>query len=165
MELSALEQEAKRLVDAWSDHILRLAWTWLPTPADAPDVVQNVLLKRLEHGGRFPTPEAERAWMVRVTINECKNLRRSLWRRREVPLEEAARQSAPARQDTDLLEEIRKLPQKDREVLVLYYYEGYSTDELAAFWKMRPDAVRMRLSRARAKLKVRLEGTEYESHS
>ena len=165
MNLSQREEHARAMVEAWSDRILRLAWTWLPNPADAPDVVQNVLLKRLEHKGGFPAQEAERAWMIRVTINECKNLRRSLFRRREVALEEAAQQPSPPGEESELLEELRKLPQKDREILVLYYYEGYSTAELAQLWKMRPDAVRMRLSRARARLKERLEGTAYESHS
>ena len=165
MNLSQREEEARALVDAWSDRILRLAWTWLPNPADAPDVVQNVLLKRLAHTGGFPAPEAERAWMIRVTINECKNFRRSLFRRREVSLEEAAPQPSPPGEESELLEELRRLPPKDKEILVLYYYEGYSTTELAQLWNMRPDAVRMRLSRARARLKERLEGTTYESHS
>ena len=110
MNLSQREEEARALVDAWSDRILRLAWTWLPNPADAPDVVQNVLLKRLAHTGGFPAPEAERAWMIRVTINECKNFRRSLFPRREVSLEEAAQQPSPPGEESELLEELRRLP-------------------------------------------------------
>ena len=156
MNLSQREEEARALVDAWSDRILRLAWTWLPNPADGPDVVQNVLLKRLEHKGAFPAPEAERAWMIRVTINECKNFRRSLFRRREVSLEEAAQQPSPPGEESELLEELRRLPPKDKEILVLYYYEGYSTAETAELLGLPPNTVSTRLARARARLRETL---------
>ena len=99
MNLSQREEEARALVDAWSDRILRLAWTWLPNPADAPDVVQNVLLKRLAHTGGFPAPEAERAWMIRVTINACKDLLKSPWRKRKCSLDTCMEIPAPEAKD------------------------------------------------------------------
>ena len=71
------EADAERFVRTYADLILRLCLSHGLSRADAQDICQTVLLKRLEYTGTFPAPEAERAWIVRVTINTCKNLRRS----------------------------------------------------------------------------------------
>ena len=74
------EALAERLVELYSDKLLRLAYSILNSVPDAQDVCQEVLLKRLEHPGAFENQEHEAAWLVRVTVNACKNLRRSPWR-------------------------------------------------------------------------------------
>lgn len=75
--MKACPDEAERLVETYSGLILRLSLSWVRSSHDAQDICQTVLLKRLEYTGTFPAPEAERTWIVRVTINTCKNLRRS----------------------------------------------------------------------------------------
>ena len=152
-------EEAERLVETYSDLILRLSLSWVRSSHDAQDICQTVLLKRLEYTGTFPAPEAERAWIVRVTINTCKNLRRSFWRRNVVGMECVADPVAPEPEPDGLLEELRHLP--DREVL-LRYYMGYDAQEIAALLGIGTDAVRMRLSRARRRLKQKLEEDGYE---
>ena len=156
------EALARRLVETYSDQLLRLAYSLLNSVHDAQDVCQEVLLKRLAHSGVFENEAHERAWLIRVTVNACKNLRRGLLRHRTVSLEEAAEQPAFQPEKGGLLEEILRLSFSDRQVLVLYYYIGYDTNEIAALLDLRPAAVRARLSRARQRFKHRLEESSYE---
>lgn len=82
----AEEALAARLVETYSDRLLRLAYSILNSVPDAQDVCQEVLLKRLEYPGAFENEKHEQAWMARVTVNACKNVRRSPWRTRTVGL-------------------------------------------------------------------------------
>ena len=148
----AEETLAARLVETYSDRLLRLAYSILNSVPDAQDVCQEVLLKRLKH---------EQAWMVRVTVNACKNVRRSPWRTRTVGLDAVAEPAAFQPEEGGVLEEVQRLPAKYREVLVLYYYLGYDTNEIGEILGLRADAVRTRMSRARMKLKHILEGLGY----
>ena len=141
----AEEALAARLVETYSDRLLRLAYSILNSVPDAQDVCQEVLLKRLEYPGAFENEKHEQAWMVRVTVNACKNVRRSPWRTRTVGLDAVAEPAAF----------------QYREVLVLYYYLGYDTNEIGEILGLRADAVRTRMSRARMKLKHVLEGLGY----
>ncbi len=162
MEKPETEALARRLVETYSDQLLRVAYSLLDSVHDAQDVCQEVLLKRLSHPVEFESEAHERAWLIRVTVNSCKNLRRGLLRRRPVPLEAVAEQPAFQPEEGGLLEEIQRLSPSDRQVLVLYYYVGYDSNEIAALLSIRPAAVRARLSRARQKLKHRLEESSYE---
>lgn len=160
MDEASQEALARRLVETYSDQLLRLSWSLLGSLPDAQDICQEVLLKRLAYTGLFQDPGHERAWMIRVTINACKNLRRSLWRRRTVPLEEQADQPVFQPMPGGILEELQTLPFHDRQVLILYYYIGYNAQEIAQILGIKADAARARLARARAKLKQRLEVQE-----
>ena len=141
--------------------MLRLAYSLLNNVPDAQDVCQEALLKRLDHADDFESREHERAWLIRVTINLCKNLRRSPWRTRTVGLDTVAEQAAFQPEEGGVLEEVQQLPAKYREVLVLYYYMGYDTNEIADILGIRAEAVRARMSRARQKLRLGLEVQGY----
>lgn len=160
MDEASQEALARRLVETYSDQLLRLSWSLLNSLPDAQDICQEVLLKRLAYTGLFQDPDHERAWMIRVTVNACKNLRRSLWRRRTVPLEERTDQPVFQPAPGGMLEELLTLPFQDRQVLILRYYIGYNAPEIARILGIKADAVRARLTRARAKLKQRLEVQE-----
>lgn len=161
MEGQDREALARRLVETYSDHLLRLAYSLLNNVPDAQDVCQEALLKGLDHAGAFESREHERAWLMRVTVNLCKNLRRSPWRSRTVGLDTVAEQAAFQPEEGGVLEEVQRLPAKYREVLVLYYYMGYDTNEIAEILGIRTDAVRARMSRARQKLRLGLEVQGY----
>lgn len=161
MEGQDREALARRLVDTYSDQLLRLAYSLLNNVPDAQDVCQEALLKRLDHALIFESREHERAWLIRVTINLCKNLRRSPWRTRTVGLDTVAEQAAFQPEEGGVLEEVQQLPAKYREVLVLYYYMGYDTNEIADILGIRAEAVRARMSRARQKLRLGLEVQGY----
>ncbi|OUN22021.1 RNA polymerase subunit sigma-70 [Flavonifractor sp. An82] len=161
MEGGDREALARRLVETCSDQLLRVAYSLLNSVPDAQDVCQEALLKALDHSGQFESQEHERAWLIRVTVNLCKNLRRSPWRTRTVGLDTVAEQPAFQPREGGVLEEIQQLPAKCREVLVLYYYMGYDSNEIADMLGIRADAVRARMSRARQKLRLGLEVQGY----
>ena len=159
------ETDAEDFVRRYSSMILRLCFTYSLSRTDAQDVCQNVFLKLLQSNHRFASEGETRAFIIRVTINECKDLLKSGWRRRSVPLDELIEREVPflPAEDTGVLSAVQRLPVKFREAVYLYYYEGYNADEIAAMVGAKPAAVRQRLARARAKLKQELEGSDYET--
>ncbi len=157
--------DAATFVRLYSGMILRVCFTYSLGRADAQDVCQNVFLKLLQIDRKFDTEGETRAFIVRMAINECKDILKSGWRRRSVPLDELIEREIPflPTEDTGVLTTVQRLPVKYREVIYLYYYEGYNAEEIAAMVGAKPAAVRQRLARARAKLKQELEGSEYET--
>ena len=87
--------EEERLVDAYSDLILRLSYAYLKSTEDAKDICQTVFLRLLEKPRKFETPEHERAWVIRTAINDCKDQLKSHWRKTTVDLEAARAVPAP----------------------------------------------------------------------
>lgn len=153
-------REAERLVNTYSDLILRLSYTYLKSTQDGEDICQTVLLKLLTEDRAFESPEHERAWVVRVAINACKDELRA-FRRRAVPLDAAAEAEAPEPPRSEVLDAVMALPENYREAVYLFYYEGYSIDEIAALTGRSGAAVSAHLSRGRKKLKTMLGGDEY----
>ncbi len=149
--------EAERLVENYSDLILRLSYTYLKSTEDAKDICQTVFLKLLEKPQAFDSPEHERAWIIRTAINQCKDLLKSHWRRTTVDLEAARTVPAPEAEEGSLLAAVELLPPKYRAVIYLYYYEGYSAKEIAQLMGETPAAVATQLSRGREKLRTHLE--------
>lgn len=157
--------DAAAFVQRYAQMILRLCFTYSLGRADAEDVCQNVFLKLLQCDRRFADEGETRAFIIRMTINECKDALKSGWRRRTVPLDELIEREAPGlpAQDSGVLAAVQRLPLKYREAVYLYYYEGYNTEEIAALAGVKPTAVRQRLARAREKLRKELEGSGYET--
>ena len=123
--------EAERLVQTYSDMILRLSYTYLKSTQDAEDICQTVFLKLLTGGMVFDSPEHEKAWILRTAANACKDALRAA-HRRCVGLEAVAEAAAPEPPDSAVLDAVMALPEKYREAVYLYYYEGYSVREVAA---------------------------------
>lgn len=154
------------LSDAMEQHgdaVYRLALCRLDSRADAEDVFQEVFLRLLRDTTVFRDTEHLKAWLLRVTVNCCNDLRRSAWFRRTAPLEAAPETAAPMLDGHDeLWQAVRALPDDLRTAVWLHYVEGYGTDEIAAMTGCRPATVRTRLHRARKRLKLELEGTDDE---
>lgn len=157
--------DAAAFVQRYSGMILRLCFTYSLGRADAQDICQNVFLKLLQSDRRFDGEGETRAFIIRVTINECKDVLKSGWRRRSVPLDELIEREVPflPSEDTGVLAAVQRLPVRYREAVYLYYYEGYNAEEIAAMVGAKPAAVRQRLARAREKLRKELEGSGYET--
>ena len=157
--------DAAAFVQRYSGMILRLCFTYSLGRADAQDICQNVFLKLLQSDRRFDSEGDTRAFIIRVTINECKDVLKSGWRRRSVPLDELIEREVPflPEENTGVLAAVQRLPVKYRESVYLYYYEGYNAEEIAAMVGAKPAAVRQRLARAREKLRKELEGSGYET--
>ena len=156
--------DAAAFVRRYSGMILRLCFTYSLGRADAQDICQNVFLKLLQSDRRFDSEGETRAFIIRITINECKDVLKSGWRRRSVPLDELNEREVPIlpEENSCVLAAVQRLPVKYREAVYLYYYEGYNAEEIAAIVGAKPAAVRQRLARAREKLRKELEGSGYE---
>ena len=144
------------------DTVFRLALSYMRSRADADDITQNVLLKLYRYEGDFQSESHIKNWLIRVTINECKSALRSIWRRTEDIEDYVNSLVMPSQEHTDLLEAVMKLPAKYRAAIYLFYYEGYSTAEMAQLLSLPEATVRTHLVRGRERLRKML--TEADIH-
>ena len=150
------EEAIRRLVEAYSGMLLRLAATRLDSVQDAEDAVQDVFLKLLSTRPSFRDAGHEKAWLIRATLHRASDIRRRAGR--TVPLEAA--ENAPARAEAPegaLLSAMRALPPAYSAVLHLHYYEGYSIKEIAALLRLPAATVGTRLARGRERLRKMLK--------
>lgn len=145
-----------RIVTQYSSTLLRVAMTRLSSPADAEDAVQEVFLRLLTAKPHFRDGEHEKAWLIRATIQRAADIRRSR-ERQNLPLEEAEVVAAPEEGNSELLSAIQALPEKYSSAIHLYYYEGYSIQEIAKTLGLPSPTVGTRLSRGRERLKKLLK--------
>ena len=135
-------------LDRYGDRLYRLALVMLKRSMDAEDAVQEVFLRYLDRIGTFRDAEHEKAWLLRVTTNQCRDILRSRQRHPQVALDQVPEEGHQP-QDRAIWEALMALPEKYREVLVLHAVEGYRTEEIAILIGKTPSAVKMRLSRGR----------------
>lgn len=135
--------------------LYRAALAILGDPHEAEDAVQDAFLRFLERSPR--DLEYPNAWLMRVLVNGCKSRLRLRWRRVE-PLPETL--PVPGPEEREELEEFYSLPPEDRTILHLFYYEGYSTEEIAEMLHLQPSSIRSRLTRARQKLRKLLDNPQ-----
>ena len=146
-------QNIESLFRSYKDDVYRLALSYTKSIQEAEDVCQTVFLKLLEQ--KEITPGKERSWLMQVTANTCRNLLRSAWWKRTVPMEETLPVVDP--QYTDTWEKVMALPPKYRVMIYLRYYEELSTKEMAQLLHISQSNVTTRLNRARQMLKSALE--------
>lgn len=142
-----------QLFHRYRDDVYRLAVNFTRSPQEAEDVCQNVFLKLMENPELIPG--RERSWLMQVTANECRDLLRSSWWKRTVPLEDAFH--IPQTQTDETIHLLRRLPPKYKVVLYLHYYEQYTTQEIAQLLRIPTGTVSTRLKRARDQLKTMLK--------
>lgn len=135
------------------DDVYRLALSYTRSTQEAEDVCQSVFLKLMEQDSI--TPGKERAWLMQVTANQCRNLLRSGWWKKTVPMEDTL--LAPDLQYSDTWEKVMALPPKYRVMIYLRYYEELTTGEMAELLHISQSAVTTRLSRARQMLREQLQ--------
>ena len=151
-----LNQRATALLDQYGEHILRLAYSYLHNQSDAEDILQDTLIQYLRTSPTLESPAHEKAWLLRVAGNLSKNLLRAQGYRQADQLEETL--VAQEREDLSYVwEAVKALPVPYRETIHLFYYEGYSTAQIAQILDQKESTVRSRLKRGREKLKPLLE--------
>lgn len=157
------EQEVSRAIEQYADTVRRICMIHLKNYADTEDIFQNVFLKYTLNDTVFETMEHERAWIIRVTCNACKDLLRNVFRRRTVSLDELTDfpASFPS-EHREVLEAVLSLPQKFRDVVYLHYYEGYTAAQISRISGKNVNTVYTQLTRARQMLKERLGGEDDE---
>lgn len=150
-------REFETLARRYMDMVFRLAFSYMKSTSDADDVTQNVLLRLLKNAKPFESEEHARFWLVRVTVNECKRALRSPWRRAGDIEEYANELHFETQEHSELFYAVMELPEKYRTAIYLYYYEDYSTDEIARLTGTPAATVRTRLRRGRELLRAGLE--------
>ncbi len=166
-------KEYEKIVTKYIDTVYRIAISHTKDAQDADDVVQQTFVKLLTNKVNFTDEEHIKHWLIRVCINECNSLFSSFWRKNvnlyEYSLQEenvttqSYEPSFTLQEDSEVYEAVKILPVKCRIVVYLFYYEGYSTKEIAEIIHVREATVRTRLVRARKMLKeVLKEAWEYE---
>lgn len=155
-------QWAEYLAETYADAILRLSYTYLKNTHDAQDICQTVFIKLLTEPREFESREHERAYVLRMAANACKDLLKSPWRKRTCGLESCMEVPAPEAADGSLLAAVNDLPPHYRAVIYLYYYEGYQAAEIGAILGVPTATVHTRLIRGRARLRELLGGADYE---
>ena len=123
---------------------------------DAEDAVSEAVIKAWEHLDKLRKKEKFKSWIMTILANETKNI---LAKKKKIELMESLDNfdKAVCTDGTGLWEMVMELPEDFRMVVILYYYEGFSTKEIAKILKISGGTVKSRLSRARQKLKVLLE--------
>lgn len=160
-------KEKQRVLECYQRHkdmIYKLAWAYCKDRYQADDVFQEVFFKYLKYHPRFKTPEHEKAWFIRTTINICKNLLKNKWNRDMVQLQEWDEGQAFQKGMGDAFEELKEaildLPEKYRIPIHLYYYEEYSVREIAKLLRMNESTIQTHLQRGRERIKQVLERSE-----
>lgn len=138
------------------DMIFRVAYGYLKNSFDADDVTQNVLLKLYSEKQEFTSEEHLKHWLIRVTVNQCKNVFRAPWHNQESIDDYAAALGFETTEQTDLFLTVMAMDKKYRIPLLLYYYEGYSMEEISKLLSMPVKTVGTRLRRGRQQLKDQL---------
>lgn len=153
------EQEINRAIDRYADTVRRLCMIHLKNYADTEDIFQTVFLKYALSSVVFENEEHEKAWIIRVTINACKDLLKSFFRSRVTSLDSLIDQAAPdAQQHREVLQAVLSLPQKYRDVIYLHYYEGYSAPEIGNILGKNVNTIYTLLARSRQMLREKLGG-------
>lgn len=154
------EEEVRQAMEQYGPSVWRVCMVHLKNRTDAEDILQTVFLKYALRDAPFESQEHEKAWVLRVAINQCRDLLSSVFRSRAVPLEQLLEEQAdPVPQEhREVLQAVLSLPEKFRDAVYLYYYEGYKAAEIGKLLGKKVNTVYTLLERARKLLKVQLEG-------
>ena len=158
------EGDFMELVKQYRQTVFRAAYCQLRSYSESEDITQEVFLALYTYEGCFNDDSHIKAWLLRVTVNKCRNLLKSAFRRYVVPLDEAADKAAFA-EENELLNVVMTLKPKLRTPLYMYYYEEYSVKEIAELLGEKETTITTRLSRGRQKLKALLTKEEKDELS
>lgn len=148
----------EEVIQREKDLVYRLAFSQCHQKDQAGDIFQNVMYRYLKRKPTFESLEHEKAWFIRVTLNCSKTSLKSFWNNRVEEIDEQA--YIFEKKEIDLTPYLNKLPKKYNAVLYLFYYEGYSTKEMAKLLHIKENNVRVLLNRARNQLRKEIESDE-----
>ncbi len=153
------EEDINRAIEQYADMVKRICVLHLKNHADTEDIFQTVFLKYALHTAAFQSAEHEKAWLIRVTLNACRDLLRSFFRSRTVSLDEIAQQTAAVSDESrEVLQAVLQLPEKYRKAIYLHYYEGYTAPQIGRILGKNANTVYTLLTRGRQLLKQELGG-------
>ncbi|MBO5071814.1 MAG: sigma-70 family RNA polymerase sigma factor [Eubacterium sp.] len=149
-----------KAVDTYAGTLYRIACTYCRQHADAEDIVQTAFMKLYQTETEFQDEEHIKRWLIRVTVNEARNLCSSFWKKNVTSLESSGMiqpYDFPRPEYSDLYDAVLSLPGKYKIVVHLYYYEDYSVKEIAEILSLKETTVQTQLMRARKQLKIKLK--------
>lgn len=156
LEKEGINTQAERLLKEYGNSILRLAYSYVHNMSDAEDILQDTLIQYIKARPSFESALNEKAWLMKVTGNLSKNRIKYNSIRTADELSEQLI-SSEAEDLSFVWDAVKELPIKYREVIHLYYYEGYSTAQIAEILSKNEQTVRSLLSRGRSNLKAVLK--------
>lgn len=140
----------------YKDLLFRIAFTYVKNREDAEDILQEVFYKLYVHSGEFESEEHEKRWVIRITINHCKNHLKLYWNKNKVEMEDVEAWGM-TKEEYTVLDEVMLLPKKIKITMYLHYFEGYKCSEIAEILQVKESAVKMRLKKGRELLRLELE--------
>lgn len=157
-----MEEQLRRWIKEYSDAILRVCFLYLADQAQAEDALQDTFIKAWQHMNEGRRLCSEKAWLMRIAIDTCKDYRRTAWFR-HVDLRQALDELPPrllftSTEDRSLTLAVMELPTRYKQVILLYYYQGFTQQETAAALGLSPAAVFRRLRKAESLLRTALTG-------
>lgn len=164
METPETHLDAERVLNTYGNQLFRLCLLLLGSRSDAEDAVQDTLLQYLNKAPDFVSPAHEKAWLLTVAKNQCRDLLRARARHPQVPLDALTELKAPGQSEEQqaILAALMRLPPAFRLVLHLHYVEGYTTAEIGKMLQRTPSAIKMRLHKGR-KLLAEAYGKEIDA--
>ena len=152
-----------RAIERYADTVRRLCMIHLKNRADTEDIFQTVFLKYVLSSVSFESEEHEKAWIIRVTLNACKDLLKSFSRRRTVPLDAVLERPALLPPDhREVLEAVLSLPPKYKDVVYLHFYEDYTAPQIGKILGKNVNTVYTIITRSKQMLREKLRGEGYE---
>ena len=138
----------EKMIEKYGDMLYRFCLIMMCEPADAEDAVQETIIAYFRKAPEFQSTEHEKAWLITVARNKCRNMKRF---RKNHPTvsDETLETIIQDKEDTLIIEALMELPEKYRLALTLHYIEGYKVNEIAKMVGRTPSAVKMRLSKGR----------------
>jgi len=155
----------ENLISLYGNDVLRIATAYTRSSTISEDIFQEVFIKVARNIDKFENRSTEKTWIIRITINTCKDFLKSSWNKKVILLENIRANGANHSEDTILkneknsiiIQEILKLPEKYKEVILLYYYQDLLTADIAKILNIKEASVRTRLKRAREIIKDKLK--------
>ncbi len=147
------ENELKRIIGLFGRNVFNTAYCYMKSYADAEDIRQEAFIKLYICKKNFESDEHIKAWLLRVTVNLCKNALKSYWYRMAMPLDKASDIEADKAREDSFVSYLFRLKPKYRIALYMHYYEGFSVKEIASAVGDKESTILSRLSRGRKQLK------------
>ena len=144
--------DIETVMNSYGNMLFRLCLIMLGNASDAEDVIQETMIKYLQKAPRFADAEHEKAWLIKVSTNHCKDVLRFRKKHQMVDIEQI-KEFMKEESDSGIIDALMTLPEKYKIVLILHYVEGYSTKEIAEMIGKTVSAVKMRLQKGRVLLK------------
>ena len=154
------EQEFNKKYELYSQELMNISYGYTKSRDNSLDIIQNVFTKLVNNPKQFNNLNEEKYWLIRITINECKDFLRKKSKR---PIINADLVNSFSNYDSEtenlhyIADVVKTLPEKYRVVIILFYWDSLSIKEIAKVLKVSEDAVKKRLERARKLIKIEME--------